>query len=253
MISRIRSGLLSDDRHRVSVAMVDSGFVHVPSYAVVHGANYTSGTQHGDRMLSIFTALDRLHPLVNLKLHLACYNPATGYNGLVDALRMLPDCDILSISISWRDDNPIVRESMQRKFKTICVPFSIELPYPCEYDFTTTCSNRDDSRADYSIRPNPEWHGNSYAVPAMARLLAYGMDMDELVAFGDSGESVESLFADCVNGVAVPEPDGDILPGIMTCPHCHRHMKSERTHGFVKINADRCPYCGLPFSMGKNI
>lgn len=63
---------------------------------------------------------------------------------------------------------------MFEKADKICVPFSKngETPYPSLYENVITCSYTDNTEADYSINPVNEYKGNSFAVPAIARLLA---------------------------------------------------------------------------------
>ena len=242
-IDGIDESVLVDSGRLVSVAIIDSGFSRLPPYAVLHSQNHVAGTEHGNRILSIFTALDDRRPLGGLSLHLSCYVPSSGYDGLAKALRCLPDCDILSISMSWRDDIDEIRELMKGKFRIVCVPFSADssLRFPSCYDFTTTCSNMPDDRADYCIRPNVEWHGNSYAVPAIARLLAYGVPIGDVV--GNTG--VGEAFSSCRSGVVVRETPSEA--GVMTCGNCHRCMRSPRTHGLVTLeHGAPCPYCGHP-------
>ena len=242
MLTKVDGGMLADTGRSVTVGMVDSGFSALPRYATLHGAGYKSGTEHGDRVLSVFTALDRQYPLRNLSLHLSCYNPATGYDGLAYALSLLPDCDILSISLSWKEDDVRVRNMLFSRFGRVCAPFSSDgTPFPAAYDSVVTCSNIDNPNAAWSVCPNKEWKGNSYSVPAVARLLAHGI---ENPANAENGVSIESLFADCAKGVTVIE--GSTKAGKMACPHCHRFIRSEKTHGFVKTDEEECPYCGMP-------
>ncbi len=243
MIRGVDVGKLTDDGRHVSVALVDSGFTRLPPYAVMHGGNRVSDTRHGDRVLAVFTALDGKHPLANLGLNLACYDRVSGYAGLARALSVLPDCDILSISIAWRDDDPTVRGLLESKFKTVCVPYpNPSLPYPAAYGFTTTCSLSNEPLSDWSICPNPDWRGNSYAVPAVARLLCYGVPLGELSS--DSGIPASELFADCRAGVF--SASSGKAAGKMACPHCHRFLRDGRTHGFMVVDSGSCPYCGLP-------
>lgn len=241
-IRSVNEGILNDEGGVASVAMVDSGFSALPPYAVMHGVNRNDSTAHGDRTLSVFTALDKTHPLPNLVLNLSCYDPSAGYGGLMKAFEMLPDSDILSVSISWKDDIKEIRDLLESKFKTVCVPCSDwRLPYPALYGFTVKCSFVDDARADYCIDPNPAWRGNSYAVPAVARLLSYGVPMDE-IASGD-GTPVTELFKDC--NVLLRERNASMRRK-MSCPHCHRYMRSGKTQGFVTVDLEECPYCGMP-------
>lgn len=241
MIERIDENFLADKGNNVSVAIIDSGFPRIPAYAKVYGANYRSSIGHGDRILSIFTALDERHPLSGLKLNLACYSTSMGYGGLINALKMLPESDILSISISWRDDNEEIRSLIERKFKIICVPYSdSSIPYPGAYGFTITCSNVENPHANYCIRPHGAWRGNSYAVPAIARLMCYGIDLNHV---SNEGVLVEELFGNCVNGVKETKT---YKPGKQLCQHCHRYMRDPKTHGYIVIENGTCPYCGFP-------
>ena len=86
----------------VSVSIIDSGFSHIPKYAKIYGYNNSINHNHGDKVLSVFTALDKNFPLSNLTLNLVSYNPNTEYQGLIKALKSLPYADILSISIAWK-------------------------------------------------------------------------------------------------------------------------------------------------------
>jgi len=248
MIGFVNGGLLADRGNMVRVGLVDSGFPSVPPYAQVHGALYASRNEHGRRVLSVFTALDGSYPLKGLELHLACYNPSTGYGGLAAALRLLPDCDILSLSLAWKDDSEEVRRLLERKFGAVCVPYSAKLPYPGKYGFTTTCSNVDNASAAWSIQPNPEWRGNSYAVPAIARLMAHGVDLKALDGMKD-GIPVRELFSGIARTVSAP-PKQPAKSGKMSCPHCHRYMRSKSNNGFILEESKNCPYCGLPLNGG---
>jgi len=243
MIENIDVSRLVDDGRKTIVGMVDSGFSKLPSYAVLHGAGHQSGTEHGDRVLAVFTALDRKFPLQNLELHLSCYDPKTGYDGLAYALSLLPECDILSISLSWKDDDVRIRSMLSSRFGKVCAPYSWDdLPYPASYSFVTSCSNGDNPNADWSICPNAEWNGNSYAVPAVARLMAHGIDKPDHA----DGMPVAELFSDCGKGIAVL--GGKSRAGKMSCPHCHRFIRNGRTHGFMVTDFESCPYCGLPLA-----
>ncbi len=247
LIDGIDESRLSDDGRAVSVAIIDSGFSRMPSYATMHGANGMAGAVHGSRILSIFTAFDKSHPIANMTLHLSCYNPMTGYEGLKTAIRILPECDILSISMSWKDDSVEIRSMLRDKFKTVCVPYSANtsLLYPASYEFTTTCSNLFNQMADYCIQPNPEWRGNSYAVPAVARLFAHGyFDRDSSTDEARIVKPVQDEFAECRNGITVKEDAGSHA-GIMICPSCHRYMRSRKTNGLIVLDTGTpCPYCG---------
>ena len=131
LIDSVDGSRLLDDGRTVSVAMIDSGFSSIPEYATMHGSNNASGVKHGNRVLSIFTAPDKMFPLTGMRLHLACYNPMTGYDGLVWAVGILPKCDILSVSMSWKDNVDELRVAIGRKFGMVCAPWSKDknLPY----------------------------------------------------------------------------------------------------------------------------
>lgn len=85
----------------ISVSIIDSGFSYIPKYAQIYGRNNSLNSSHGDKVLSVFTALDVKFPIPNLKLNLVSYNPSTEYAGLIKALKLLPHSDILSISMAW--------------------------------------------------------------------------------------------------------------------------------------------------------
>jgi hypothetical protein len=70
----------------VSVSIIDSGFSNIPSYAKIYGMNLQPYHNHGNRVLSIFRALDEQFPLPNLTLNLSCYDVNTNYEGLIQAL-----------------------------------------------------------------------------------------------------------------------------------------------------------------------
>lgn len=102
-IERIsESFFLNKIKEKITVSIIDSGFYKIPEYAKIYGFNKNPTHQHGNRILSIFTALDKTYPIDNLSLNLSCYNPADGYGGLLFAIEKLPDSDILSMSISWK-------------------------------------------------------------------------------------------------------------------------------------------------------
>lgn len=245
MILSIDADLLTDHGRDVSVAIVDSGFSVIPSYATLHGERARGSRGHGDRILSIFSSLDWRFPLNGLKLHLACYSPSSGYAGLASALESLPDCDILSISMLWKDDDETTRRLLERKFGKVCCPCSNGLlRHPSSYGFTLTCSKTERRTADFCIDPNPEWTGNSYAVPAVARLLAHGIDLRNT----GNGIAVQELFAPCRNGVRVKEQDH--VPEKRKCPHCQRYLRNGR-NGFATPKSGICPYCGLPIATSK--
>lgn len=240
-ISFVPEAFLANNRRIVSVSIIDSGFSFIPSYAKLYGSNPNPSYPHGNRILSIFTALDEKYPLDHLKLNLACFNPSDKYKGLIAALEQLPKSDILSLSLSWKDDNETIKRLLQEKADIVLVPYpnkAKDAMYPSSYEFTRKCMNANSGDVDYAICPNIDWKGNSYAVPAMARLLCYG----EMTTF-DNGILVDQLFLSCRNGKKsiVIEKNVD---EILICPYCRRTLRDPRTKAFLKKIPKICPYCG---------
>lgn len=249
MIERIDANFLLNVENNVVVSIVDSGFSFIPTYAKLFSTSNTGKIEHGNRILSIFSALDEKYPINGLKLNLSCYNPSTGYDGLRNAIKVLPHSDILSLSMLWKDNDKGLMNLLLEKANVVLVPFatSSELMYPACYGFTNTCSNHNNDEADYSICPNRHWVGNSYAVPAMARLLAYGKGIEFLTGSG-KGIAVYELFKKCsllepVRGASNSDAHSF---GKKRCPYCHRHIRNSITHGFTSGDIESCPYCGLP-------
>lgn len=249
MIERINTNLLFNVENKVEVSIVDSGFSFIPTYAKLFNTSNTGKIEHGNRILSIFSALDEQYPINGLKLNLSCYNPSTGYEGLRNAIGVLPHSDILSLSMLWKENDKALMRLLLEKANIVLVPFATnsELMYPACYGFTKTCSNYDNNEANFSICPNPNWVGNSYAVPAIARLLAYGKDVECLAGSG-RGMVVNDLFKKC----SLPEHERGVSnsgihsSGKKKCQHCHRHIRNPITHGFTDMDVEACPYCGLP-------
>lgn len=248
MIERIDVSFLLNIENNVVVSIVDSGFSFIPAHAKLFNTSNTSKIEHGNRILSIFSALDEEYPIRGLKLNLSCYNPTTGYDGLRRAIKVLPHSDILSLSMLWKDNDKGLMSLLLEKADVVLAPFatSSELMYPACYGFIKTCSNHNNTEADYSICPNRHWVGNSYAVPAMARLLAYGKGTECLTGSG-RGMPVHELFKKC----SLPEQrksasnSGAHSSGKKKCPHCHRYIRNPITHGFTDVDMEACPYCGL--------
>ncbi|MBO7092149.1 MAG: hypothetical protein J6W23_10215, partial [Victivallales bacterium] len=96
---------LRDTGRNVSVSIVDSGFSSIPPYAHLFGRNPNPTHPHGNRVLSVFSAMDERFPIHGMKLNLSCYHTKDGYDGLKYAIGILPRSDILSLSLSWKEDN----------------------------------------------------------------------------------------------------------------------------------------------------
>ena len=240
-INVVPENFLIDRGQSISVSIVDSGFQSIPPYAKIYGDNPRPSHPHGNRILSIFTAPDGKHPLSGLKLNLACYNPNDGYKGLAAALRALPQADMLSLSMAWKEDDETVKRLMLEKARTIFVPAlrDVSTPFPSSYAFVTTCANGDGyPGADYSIVPRPEWQGNSYAVPAVARLYCYGDIMPWTTGIGAS-----ILFKESSRETAQAEPPA-AAKAILTCPHCKRTLRDRKTFVLITEKPEKCPYCG---------
>lgn len=245
MITRLDPRMLSDRGQVVSVGMIDSGFSWTPSYAVVHGRNPMPSHRHGNRVLSVFTALDTSHPLSGLSLHLACFLQKDGYDGLMRALDSLPHVDILSISLSWEDDRRDVKDALLAKADVVFAPHTSgdSHPYPAAYDGVTTCSCVEDRSASYCIRPIGEWSGHSYAVPAMARIAAHYGAYDIKDSSEADAVSVDELFAPAV----FMRPSMQMPAGrkALVCEKCGRTLMN-KNYTLMAESPSRCPYCGLP-------
>ena len=224
----------------VSVSIIDSGFSHIPKYAKIYGYNNSINHGHGDKVLSVFTALDKNFPLPNLTLNLVSYNPNTEYQGLIKALKSLPHADILSISIAWKQHNQEVKELLFEKADKICVPFSKngETPYPSLYENVITCSYTDNTEADYSINPVNEYKGNSFAVPAIARLLASDVKLQN----NKYGITILDLFK-YYNSLKFETNDINIGVKLLSCPYCNNKLRS-KYYTPLKEYPEKCPYCG---------
>lgn len=223
-------------KQKISVSIIDSGFKNIPSYAKLYGLNKNPDHQHGNRILSIFTALDKKYPISGLSLNLSCYNSNDGYLGLLNAIQRLPYSDILSISISWKDDNKEIYHALKQKANIICVPYSIgsSTPYPALYNEMITCSNTNNDYANYSICPNPDWSGNSYAVPAIARLLCY----NDKIVNDKNGIKIKELF----NIQPIVYEEKKIIKEL-SCPFCKRILRT-KFHTLMIQKPEYCPYCG---------
>ena len=242
-VTSIPERYLADRSRRVSVSMLDSGFMGMPSYAVMHGPNPDPGHRHGNRMLSIFTALDGKWPHHGISLHLACYRPSDGYAGLEKAISMLPHTDILSLSLAWRDDVPSVMEVLRSKADVILVPMpnTTSVKDPAAYAFTSTCCNGYDANANWCLSPNPAWKGNSYAVPAMARILCHGNGKP--LAWEGNAISVQEMFSSCGSYQEPVKMGGKPSP-IVKCMHCRHEMRDPYTSRPMDHIPEKCPYCG---------
>lgn len=225
----------------ISVSIIDSGFSHIPKYAKIYGYNNIINHEHGDKVLSVFTALDKYYPIPNLTLNLVSYNPNTEYRGLIKALKLLPHSDILSISIAWASHNDQIKNLLFEKADKICVPYTkgSDNPFPSEYEGVITCSYNDNYYADYSINPVIEYKGNSFAVPAIARLLASRINIENNL----SGKSVLELFK-YYNDLSYSTTDLNKGVKLLSCPFCNKKLRS-KYYTPLKEFPERCPYCGL--------
>ncbi len=245
-IDRVSPSILEPSLSSVSVGIVDSGFFEPPSYAVIHNRNLRPRHPHGNRVLGVFTALDSSHPIPGLSLHLAAYDEESTYSGLAEAINSLPHCDILSVSIAWRDNRIDIRNLMREKADKILVAFSAHTatPYPSKWGSPfQSCSQSENAEADWSINPCSELIGNSYAVPAIARLMAYG---HELSSGNDDGIAVEELFLE--SSAAAEAYYSDNTPAernykSLNCPHCHRSFL-DAANTPMQSFPEKCPYCG---------
>lgn len=240
-IRKINPKMLINNDH-ITVSIIDSGFSKLPPYATLYGLNKNLDNPHGDRVLSIFTALDNTYPLPNLKLNLASYDPKHKYDGIINALKLLPKADILSISIAWEEHNEQIYQLLCEKANYICVPYSehLDVPYPSRYHNTITCSIREESHADYCITPTNKWFGNSYATPAIARLLCYNkfLHNDE-----KNGVDVKDLFENHnINANRINLMNNNTIIN-SSCPHCNKKIKTKFGTP-VKELPKVCPYCG---------
>lgn len=241
---KINPECLRNENH-VSVAIIDSGFTQIPKYAKIYRINNQSNHKHGNRVLSIFSSLDRDYPIPNLSLHLICYDPQSGYQGLIKAFKILPYVDILSISLSWKDNDLTIKNLMFEKAKKICAPFTLnknDLLYPCIYEGIITCSQQNNINANYSINPVPEYSGNSYAVPAIARLLAYNA---ELKNDNENGVDVSELFNNYKNPfiqIAKLQKKNNLYFS-SKCYFCKKTLRTKE-HTLAHELPYKCPYCG---------
>lgn len=225
----------------ISVSIIDSGFSYIPKYAKILGYNEKINNSHGDKVLSVFTALDKYYPLPNLTLNLVSYNPNTEYKGLIKALKLLPHSDILSLSIAWASHNEQVKNLLFEKADKICVPYSenSDNPYPSKYDGVITCSYTNNQKADYSINPIGEYKGNSFAVPAIARLLAYRINIEN----NNYGTPIFDLFKH-YNEVKNNSVNINNYVKLLECPYCGKKLRN-KYYTPLKQLPEKCPYCGL--------
>lgn len=243
IINKILPSLLQDNGKPVSVSIIDSGFSYIPSYAKIYGYNNILNCQHGDKVLSVFTALDKSYPIKNLTLNLVCYNPKTEYKGLINALKLLPHSDILSISIAWKQHNEQIKKLLFDKANIICVPYSKngKTPFPSSYNGVITCSYMENCNADYSIHPISQFRGNSFAVPAIARLLAYGHNYIEN---NSNGVFVSDLFKQHHSNQKNYESNNGIKFKTMRCRGCNNELR-DKNHILLREYPESCPYCGI--------
>jgi len=246
---------LVPSRAAVSVGIVDSGFREIPPYAVVHGPNPRPRHPHGNRVLGVFAAPDAAYPIPGLTLHLASYDEGSTYSGLLSAIDVLPACDILSISIAWRDNRQDIRKMLLGKAGVVLVAFSshTSTPYPSRWgDAFQSCSQVANAEADWSIRPSGLLDGNSYSVPAVARLMAYGNGVSD---GGKDGIPVGELFS--ASGAVAEKYYENRVPASrqfndFTCAKCGRRLLDENHNPMQELPA-RCPYCGRNPSRGATV
>lgn len=240
IINKILPNILQDDNKPVSVSIIDSGFSYIPSYGKIYGYNDTTNCKHGDKVLSVFTALDLCYPIKNLTLNLVSYNAKTEYRGLIKALNLLPQSDILSISIAWKEDKEQIKKLLFEKANIICVPYSkkSEIPYPSLYEGVITCSYINNPDADFSISPINQFKGNSFAVPAIARLLAYGHGL----VSNNHGIPIIDLFSqyDKLKNI---NKNINMTCNFIKCFSCKKKLRSKYNTFLTQI-PEKCPYCG---------
>jgi len=241
IIKRFPIGALADIGQSVSVSIVDVGFAKIPRYARLFTSNPSSGNYHGNRVLSVFTAPDQRFPLSGLTLNLAATGVSPDYDRLVYSIKSLPESDIISISMCWRDDVPKLLEAMFEKARMVVAPCENGLQiYPARYadEKIVVCSDNPERNARYCISPRKEYNGSSYAVPAIARLLCHASNLDSLDYDAECIDAHE-LFADTQKAIRLN--GGEIK--ILHCPHCHRTLKNKNYTPMQELPSE-CPYCG---------
>ena len=232
---------LADKGQGISVSIVDTGFAKVPRYAKLFTPNPSSGHYHGNRVLSVFTAPDNKFPLAGLTLNLGATGPEPDYGRLIYSIKSLPESDILSLSVCWKDDNPKLLEAMFEKARVIVAPCENGLQvYPARYadEKIVVCCDNPQKNAKYCISPRSAYNGSSYAVPAIARLLCHERNLDKLNYNGECID-VQALFASTEKAVHIPDAEIRILH----CPYCHRTLKN-KNYTPMQAMPDDCPYCG---------
>lgn len=232
---------LVDKGQSIKVSIVDTGFARIPKYAKLFTSNSSSSHYHGNRVLSIFTAPDSSFPLAGLTLNLAATGPHPDYHHLIYSIKSLPESDILSLSMCWKDNVPKLLEAMFEKSKVVVAPCENGLQvYPARYadEKIVVCCDNPQKNARYCIFPRNEYNGSSYAVPAIARLLCYTSNLNELNYSGECID-VQKLFASTEKAIHISDAEIKILH----CPYCHRTLKN-KNHTPMQILPNDCPYCG---------
>lgn len=108
------------------------------------------------------------------------------------------------------------------------------------YSGMITCSCVYNKYADYCINPNDSLKGNSFAVPAVARLLAYNFNL-----YNDNeGEDVFSLFKNTDRNKNISNS------GLLRCYQCKKILKINNS--YIYEYPQNCPYCGVSFDRYKN-
>lgn len=171
------------------------------------------------------------------------YNPHSGLQGLKEAFNLLPKLDILSLSLIWKKDEPELKDIMLKKAKVICAPYNLYYPaFPSKYLNVITCSQKDNIHADYSINPCNEYKGDSYAVPAIARLMAYKYDFKEY----NEGVNVIELFQNHKNAfINLHKVEDQGLKNFF-CPVCRNFLRDKKGNLLMRL-PKFCPYCGNLF------
>ena len=229
------------NQRKISVSIIDTGFLCVPNYARIYTPNESKGHFHGNRVLDVFTSPDKSHPIQGLTLNLAATGPFPSYSQLIYSINSLPESDLISISICWKDNNQELLSTLMKKASVIVVPCeNKEQIYPARYKCKNmvVCCDDMTKMAQYCIKPRKEHIGSSYAVPAIARLLCYTDNLDKL-DFTKDCIDVADLFAPRKNQSAL---SNDIV--MLNCKYCHQTLKN-KNFSLMQSMPDSCPYCGM--------
>ncbi len=229
------------NQRKISVSIIDTGFLCVPNYARLYTPNESKGHFHGNRVLDVFTSPDKSHPIQGLTLNLAATGPAPDYSRLIYSINSLPESDLISISICWKDDNQELLSALMKKARVVVAPCeNKEQIYPARYRCKNmvVCCDDTSKSAHYCIKPRKEYNGSSYAVPAIARLLCYTDNLDKLDYTKDCID-ISDLFSSRKNQFSLTN---DIV--VLNCKHCHQTLKNKNFSPMQSM-PDNCPYCGM--------